>query len=150
MDPRSASPPKYNDGDITYFSTWRPKGMTIHTLVAVEGRRWAIEDSFETGNNELGRDHNETRSWHGWYGHVSLVMLAFAMVTTIRQRPITSPKKNFPNCPGLSRKAANPLVGTRDQAHCQSAWPARYQASALHRMVAMATRASGGGATCSL
>ena len=23
-------------------------------------------------------DHNETRSWHGWHRHVSLVMLAFA------------------------------------------------------------------------
>lgn len=34
-------------------------------LVSVEGHRWAIEDSFETAKNELGLDHNETRSWHG-------------------------------------------------------------------------------------
>jgi hypothetical protein len=34
----------------------------METLVAVEGRRWAIEDSFETAKNELGLDHNETRS----------------------------------------------------------------------------------------
>ncbi len=40
------------------------------------GRRWAIEDGFETAKNELGLDHNETRSWHGWHRHVSLVMLA--------------------------------------------------------------------------
>jgi hypothetical protein len=33
-------------------------------LVAVDGHRWAIEDSFETAKNELGLDHNETRSWH--------------------------------------------------------------------------------------
>ena len=46
-------------------------------LVSVEGHRWAIEDSFETAKNELGLDHNETRSWHGWHRHVSLVMLAF-------------------------------------------------------------------------
>jgi SRSO17 transposase len=52
----------------------------------VEGCRWAIEDSFETAKNELGLDHNETRSWHGWHRHVSLVMLAFAMMTAIRQR----------------------------------------------------------------
>ncbi len=52
----------------------------MEILVAVEGRRWAIEDSFETAKNELGLDHNETRSWHGWHRHVSLVMLAFAML----------------------------------------------------------------------
>ena len=53
-------------------------------LVSVEGHRWAIEDSFETAKNELGLDHNETRSWHGWHRHVSLVMLAFAMMAVIR------------------------------------------------------------------
>ena len=45
--------------------------------------RWAIEDSFETAKNELGLDHNETRSWHGWHRHVALVMLAFAMTAAI-------------------------------------------------------------------
>jgi SRSO17 transposase len=61
-----------------------PAGTSMETLVAVEGRRWAIEDSFETAKNELGLDHNESRSWHGWHRHVSLVMLAFAMLATIR------------------------------------------------------------------
>ncbi len=32
--------------------------------------------------NELGLDHNETRSWHGWHRHVSLVMLAFVIAMT--------------------------------------------------------------------
>ena len=52
---------------------------------------WAIEDSFETAKNELGLDHNETRSWHGWHRHVSLVMLAFAMMATIRHRANATP-----------------------------------------------------------
>ena len=54
-----------------------------------------IEDSFETAKNELGLDHNETRSWHGWHRHVSLVMLASAMLAAIRTRAnATPPKKN--------------------------------------------------------
>jgi len=57
----------------------------------VEGHRWAIEDSFETTKNELGLDHNETRSWHGWHRHVSLVMLAFAMMAAIRHRANQAP-----------------------------------------------------------
>ena len=66
-------------------------------LVSVEGHRWAIEDSFETAKNELGLDHNETRSWHGWHRHVSLVMLAFAMMAIIRHHANAVPlKKTLP------------------------------------------------------
>jgi len=63
--------------------------------VSVEGRRWAIEDAFETAKTELGLAHNETRSWHGWHRHVSLVMLAFAMMTVVRHHAnqLPSPKK---------------------------------------------------------
>jgi len=74
------------DGERAYFTTWCPASTPIETLVAVEGRRWAIEDAFETAKTELGLAHNETRSWHGWHRHVSLVMLAFAMMAAVRHR----------------------------------------------------------------
>jgi SRSO17 transposase len=84
------------DADLAFFSTWCPAGTSIETLVKVEGHRWAIEDSFETAKNELGLDHNETRSWHGWHRHVSLVMLAFAMMAAIRHRAnATTPPKTM-------------------------------------------------------
>jgi SRSO17 transposase len=91
------------DGDFAFFSTWCPAGTGIATLVRVEGHRWAIEDSFETAKNELGLDHNETRSWHGWHRHVSLVMLAFAMMAAIRHHAnrTPSPKKT-------QRRASSP------------------------------------------
>ena len=83
------------DGDLAFFATWCPAGTGMETLAAVEGRRWAIEDGFETAKNELGLDHNETRSWHGWHRHVSLVMLAFAMLAVIRRQANTSaPQKS--------------------------------------------------------
>ncbi|MHC1948373.1 IS701 family transposase [Bradyrhizobium sp. UFLA06-06] len=86
------------DGSLAFFSTWCPKGTSMQKLVSVEGHRWAIEDSFETAKNELGLDHNETRSWHSWHRHVSLVMLAFAMMAVIRHRANTGPlpKKTRP------------------------------------------------------
>ena len=87
------------DGEFAFFSTWCPKGTPTKKLVAVEGRRWSIEDSFETAKNELGLDHNETRSWHGWHRHVSFVMLAFAMMAAIRHRANATagpPKKILP------------------------------------------------------
>jgi SRSO17 transposase len=75
-----------NNEELAFFSTWCPAGTPIETLVTVEGRRWAIEDAFETAKTELGLAHNETRSWHGWHRHVSLVMLAFAMMAAVRHR----------------------------------------------------------------
>ena len=90
------------DGDLAFFSTWCPAGTGIAALVTVEGHRWAIEDSFEAAKNELGLDHNETRSWHGWHRHVSLVMLAFAMMAAIRHRANAIPP------PKTMRRTAQP------------------------------------------
>jgi SRSO17 transposase len=93
------------DGDLAFFSTWCPVGTGIETLVKVEGHRWAIEDSFESAKNELGLDHNETRSWHGWHRHVSLVMLAFAMMATIRHRAnAATPQKTLRRTASTSRR----------------------------------------------
>jgi SRSO17 transposase len=87
-----------SDGKMAFFSTWCPTGTPMAKLVEVEGRRWPIEDAFETAKTELGLAHNETRSWHGWHRHVSLVMLAFAMLMAIRHRAdtLTSPQKRPP------------------------------------------------------
>jgi SRSO17 transposase len=84
------------DGELAFFSTWCPAGTTRETLVRIEGHRWAIEDGFETAKTAFGLDHNETRSWHGWHRHVSLVMLAFAMMAAIRhQANHTAPPKTL-------------------------------------------------------
>src|SRR4051794_18029774 len=90
------------DGELAFFSTWCPAGTEIAALVEAEGHRWAIEDGFETAKNELGLDHNETRSWHGWHRHVSLAMLAFAMLAVIRQHA------NQPPPPKTLLKLARP------------------------------------------
>jgi SRSO17 transposase len=102
-----------SDGGLAFFTTWCPAGTPLEMLVRVEGCRWAIEDAFETAKTELGLAHNETRSWHGWHRHVSLVMLAFALLAVIRHRAeaVTSPQKSAAAerrrrwCDGLSRKS---------------------------------------------
>jgi SRSO17 transposase len=112
------------DGELAFFSTWCPAGTTVETLVKIEGHRWAIEDAFETARNELGLDHNETRSWHGWHRHVSLVMLAFAMLAAIRCRanaptpqkiPIRLARGHQTSSAGRSKNsAASPSVSRSD------------------------------------
>jgi SRSO17 transposase len=99
------------DASLAFFTTWCPAGTPVETLVAVEGRRWAIEDAFETAKTELGLAHNETRSWHGWHRHVSLVMLAFALLAVVRHRAGGAPPKSqarspSPSSAGRSRRSA--------------------------------------------
>src|SRR5436305_2232601 len=113
------------DGELAFFATWCPAGTAMETLVAVEGRRWAIEDSFETAKHELGLDHHETRSWHGWHRHVSLVMLAFAVLAAIRHRasapappkiPIPLARTRRASSAGRSRRSAASPSGSRSGA----------------------------------
>jgi hypothetical protein len=48
----AGAPTPIADGDFAFFTTRCPAATSIETLVAVEGHRWAIEDSFETAKNE--------------------------------------------------------------------------------------------------
>jgi SRSO17 transposase len=100
------------DGELAFFTTWCPAGTPLEALVRVEGRRWAIEDAFETAKTELGLCHNETRSWHGWHRHVSLVMLAFALLAVVRHKadaldapPKTTRKEAGPWSAGRCRRS---------------------------------------------
>ena len=110
------------DNKLAYFATWCPAGTTAGKLVQVEGCRWAIEDSFECAKNELGLDHNETRSWHGWHRHVSLVMLAFAMVANIRHRANQpDPQKTLPHLPRTRQPSS--AGRSRNSDASPPAWP---------------------------
>jgi len=104
--------------------------------VAAEGRRWAIEDGFETATkNKLGLDHNETRSWHGWHRHVSLVMLAFAMLAVIRHHanaptppkiPIRLARRHQTSSAGRSRRSgASPSASRSDASSPPTSSPGR-------------------------
>jgi SRSO17 transposase len=59
---------------------------TLGTLVHVAGQRWQIEQAFQTAKGECGLDHYEVRSWHGWYRHITLAMLAHAVLVILRSQ----------------------------------------------------------------
>src|SRR5215211_1969281 len=131
--------------DLAFFSPWCPAGTLMETLVRVEGHRWAIEDAFETAQTERGLPHNETRSWHGWHRHGSLVMLAFAMMAVVRPHAhrLTSPQKE-PTRAGCS---AGLLVCPGHPPGRHTPRPAPDRACLRDRLVRVATSASGGGAS---
>jgi hypothetical protein len=58
--------------------------VTRQTLVNVAGRRWQIEVGFEAAKGECGRDQYEVRRWQGWHRHITLALLAHAVLAALR------------------------------------------------------------------
>ena len=74
-----------------------PAGAALAELTAVAGLRWTIEECFQRAKTDLGLDHCEARSWHGWHRHMSLVMAAAAFLAKLAadmRRTVASGKPN--------------------------------------------------------
>jgi SRSO17 transposase len=95
-----------------YFTYAQKEKSTLKTLVAVAGRRWAIESAFQMAKSECGLDHYEVRHWKGWYRHITLAMLALAVLTVLRAREKkTSPRKVPLSVPEIRHLLAFALRG---------------------------------------
>ena len=75
---------------LAYFMVFAPTRTSMPEAVRVAGARWSIESGFEITKNELGLDHYEVRSWRAWYRHVTLVLLAHAMLSVIRTQALVT------------------------------------------------------------
>lgn len=70
-----------------YYRFFAPtQKTTLESLVRVAGRRWQIEQAFQAAKGECGLDHYEVRHWRGWYRHITLAMLAHAVLAILRAR----------------------------------------------------------------
>ena len=68
---------------IAYYFAYARSGTALADLAAAAGLRWTIEECFLRAKDDLGLDHCEARSWHGWHRHMSLVMAAAAFLARI-------------------------------------------------------------------
>ncbi|SIT64963.1 MULTISPECIES: IS701 family transposase [Burkholderiaceae] len=70
-----------------YYLVYAPRSKASkQALVNVAGRRWQIETSFEAAKGECGLDQYEVRRWQGWYRHITLALLAHAVLVTLSAR----------------------------------------------------------------
>jgi SRSO17 transposase len=67
-----------------YYRVSGPAGTTLAEAVRVAGSRWSIEEGLEEAKGEVGRDHYEVRSWTAWYRHITLALLAHAVLVVAR------------------------------------------------------------------
>jgi SRSO17 transposase len=66
--------------DRAYYLVFAPAGTELAELAGAAGLRWTIEECFQRAKEELGLDHCEARSWHGWHRHMTLCMAALAFL----------------------------------------------------------------------
>ena len=64
------------------------RSVPLPDLVRVAGRRWAVEETFQSGKGLAGLDEHQVRRWTSWHRWVTLAMIAhaFLAVTTASER----------------------------------------------------------------
>ena len=82
-------------GELAFYRCYHPTPVRLIQLVAIAGRRWTVEECFQRAK-ELGLDHCDARSWHGWHRHMSLCMAAAALLAKLAAdlRRAASGKRN--------------------------------------------------------
>jgi SRSO17 transposase len=68
--------------EVAYYLVYAPEAARLDEMVRAAGSRWAIEDVFKLAKGQVGLDHYEVRSWAGWYRHMTLALLALALLAT--------------------------------------------------------------------
>ena len=85
---------------IAYYFAYARSSATLPELAAAAGLRWTIEECFLRAKDDLGLDHCEVRSWHGWHRHMSLVMAVAAFLARLaadqRRAAFSKPNKTSP------------------------------------------------------
>jgi SRSO17 transposase len=75
------------DGSQRWYCLARPvRDVELAELVRQAGLRHKIEEVFEETKGEVGLDHFEVRSWHGWYHHMTLAQLSHWFLVREKRR----------------------------------------------------------------
>ncbi|BCM72535.1 hypothetical protein EASAB2608_07869 [Streptomyces sp. EAS-AB2608] len=72
--------------EISYYIASCPADTTLDELMRVAGSRWAVEECFQTAQQECGLDDYEVRRHPGRHRHMTLAMAAHACLTVLRAR----------------------------------------------------------------
>lgn len=80
--------------ELAYYVVYAPRTkVRLAALAKVAGRRWEIEVGFEATKGECGLDQYEVRRWQGWYRHITLSLLAHAVLVALRVKEKKKPAR---------------------------------------------------------
>ena len=70
----------------TWYTLSNDHAARRGAVARVHGTRHRIEELFAQGNEEIGLDHYEVRSWIGWHHHMTLSLVALWFLQLERVR----------------------------------------------------------------
>jgi SRSO17 transposase len=76
-----------------YYRAYGPSDTGLPELVRVAASRWRIEEGYEQAKGEVGLDQYEVRGFRAWYRHVTLALLAHAVLVVLRVQANAQEKK---------------------------------------------------------
>jgi SRSO17 transposase len=124
-------------GELAFYRCFTPRPVPLAVLVQVAGRRWTVEERFQTGKGLCGLDQHQVRRWRSWYRWTTLAMLAhaFLVVAALAERIQRPPPSGLVGltCNEIQRLfAALVIQPVTDAAHRLrwSLWRRRHQARA--------------------
>ncbi len=92
-------------GELAFYRCFSPDLVPLPELVRVAGRRWTVEETFQTGKGLAGLDEHQVRRWTSWHRRVTLAMLAhvFLAITAATER------RDYPTPDGLIPLTGNEI-----------------------------------------
>lgn len=72
--------------DVTYYSCLSRAHVSLDELARVAGHSLIIDDTIREARREVGLDQYQVRRWTGWHRHITLAMLAYAVLAVTRHR----------------------------------------------------------------
>jgi SRSO17 transposase len=70
-------------GELAFYRCYHPTPVRLSQLVAVAGRRWTVEENFQSSKGLAGLDEHQVRRWLPWRRWTLLAMLAHALLVVL-------------------------------------------------------------------
>jgi SRSO17 transposase len=71
--------------ELKYHLANAPADTPLLQLAQVSALRWPVETEFQTEKGETDLDEYEVRSWQGWRHHITMALLAGAVLLSLQQ-----------------------------------------------------------------
>jgi SRSO17 transposase len=87
--------------ELAYYLSNAPQEQSLVELATVAAQRFSIEQCFEEAKQEAGLDAYQVRTWPSWHRHITLSMMAYAFLASVKQKSIPpgAPQKKTPPVP---------------------------------------------------
>jgi len=125
--------------ELSYYLVYAPLECPLEEMVRAAGSRWTIEEMFKLAKGQVGLDHYEVRRWRGWHRHITLALVALAVLAVgVAKRGI---RPVLSTSPSPSRRFAASWSGCCGPADTRQkgCWPGPAGGAATRRPPRVAT-----------